>query len=62
MMAVWIVILHVPIIAAHPESIVYWGYLSGVLAVGSGALALWTLLGRSASFVSHAPRERWRVA
>ena len=62
MMAVWIILLHAPIIAVHPEGIVYWGYLSGVLAVGSGALALWTLLpARSASSASYAPREHWRA-
>lgn len=59
-MAVWIVILHAPLIAAHPEAIVQWGYLSGVLSVGSGALALWTLsAGQSPSSTSHALRERW---
>lgn len=59
-MAIWIVTLHVPLVAAHPEALIQWGYLSGVLSVGSGALALWTLLaGRS---LSHAVRERWRVA
>lgn len=63
MMSVWIVILHVPLVVAHPGTIVYWGYLSGVLSVGSGALALWTLFaGRSESSVSCPARERWRVA
>jgi uncharacterized membrane protein len=58
-MAIWIVILHAPLIAAHPEALVHWGYSSGVLSVGSGALALWTLL--AARSVSKAARERWRV-
>lgn len=59
-MAIWVLILHVPLVAAHPEALIHWGYLSGALSVGSGALALWTVLaGRS---VSHAVRERWNVA
>lgn len=59
-MAIWIVVLHAPLIAAHPQAIVHWGYLSGALSVGSGALALWTLF--PARSPSHAAREHWRVA
>lgn len=38
----WIVVLHGPLIAAHPNIIASWGHPASVLAVAAGCLVLWT--------------------
>jgi uncharacterized membrane protein len=40
----WAVILHCPIVLAHPTNMSAWGYMSGILAVAAGPLTLWTTL------------------
>jgi len=43
-LAGWIVVLHGPLVAAQPTSLLAWGYLCGVLTVAAGTLALWAML------------------
>lgn len=43
-LASWIVVLHGPLIAAQPGSLLAWGYLCGVLTMATGTLALWAML------------------